>query len=159
MLALSDPVELSIGRHAEVVAESCLLLNVEDFEGWLNLCAPGFNYRITTYSPALSAEMCWLDSDREHMKTLLDGLRTHVRVPGVFFRSPGASFFRQEPDGQTRLVTPISIFHTTPQGATTIFAVCRYHDQMREANGRLQIVDREVRLDTRLLEFAPHVVL
>jgi methanesulfonate monooxygenase subunit beta len=141
------------------ISKSCRLLDEEDFEQWMELCAPKFNYRITTYSPDLDREMCWLDVDRAQLDALLGSLRTHVRVPGRFFRHPGSGYIEETADGRSRVVTPVSAFHTTPQGATSVFAVYRYHDQFDAVEGTVQLLDREVRLDTRLLEFAPHVVL
>jgi methanesulfonate monooxygenase small subunit len=159
MLALSERVDSNVYELTAFVSESCALLDREDFDGYMQLCAAGFNYKIVTHSPDLNDEMCWLDVNREELNTLLGALATHVRVPGAFFRNSGASFQKKEPDGTSRLVTPVSVFHTTPQGQTSIFAVCRYFDRVKVIDGEVRLADREVRLDTRLLEFAPHVVL
>jgi methanesulfonate monooxygenase small subunit len=141
------------------ISKSCRLLDEEDFERWIGLCAPKFNYRITAHSPDLSRDMCWLDVHREELRALFKTVDTHVRVPGTFLRVPGSAYIDKASNGRLLVITPVSAFHTTLQGATTVFAVFRYQDEIEIAENAIRLVDREVRLNTRLLDFAPHVVL
>jgi methanesulfonate monooxygenase subunit beta len=143
---------------AAFVSRSCLLLDREEFSAWMALCAPEFRYRMIAYSTDLLRDMCWLDVDHGELEVLFGNLRSHVRVLGTFFRHAAGTFVEQTETG-ARFVTSLSIFHTTLQGETSIFAVCRYFDQIEGGPGSARLVDREVRLDTRLLNFGPHVIL
>lgn len=159
MLALREQSRYAVHEMSAFVSRSCLLLDEENFDEWLRMCAPAFNYKITVHSPDLNGEMCWLDLEREELSQLLATIPTQVRVPGTFFRSAGASFVAEESEERVHLVTPIVTYHTTPQGQTSLFAVCGYHDQLGAKEGELQLLDREVKLRTRLLDFGPHVIL
>ena len=51
------------------------------------------------------------------------------------------------------------VYHTDLQGISNLFAVARYVDLIDITGEHLRLSDREVRLETRLLDFGPHVIL
>src|SRR4030095_1814114 len=53
---------------AELVYQSCFLLDEMNFAGYLELCAADFRYRIVAYSPELRKDMVWQDVNREDFK-------------------------------------------------------------------------------------------
>jgi methanesulfonate monooxygenase small subunit len=61
----------------ELVYRSCLALDERDFKGFLELCDPGFRYKVTAYSPEIRKQMVWLDHDRAGMETLFTQLPRH----------------------------------------------------------------------------------
>src|SRR6185503_19258879 len=61
----------------ELVYRSCMALDERDFKAFLDLCDPGFRYKVTVYSPEIRKEMVWLDHDRKGMETLFTNLPRH----------------------------------------------------------------------------------
>ena len=152
---------VSFDRHAaqDLIYRSCTLLDDERYEEWLELLAPGFRYRITAYSQEIRKEMTWLDHDSGELKTLFENLPTHVRVLGTYRRQVGV-FEEIERDEETsRLRSSVVVYHTNPQGASKLFAVARYIDTVVHEGDEARLGAREVRLETRQLEFGPHVII
>ena len=54
----------------ELIYRSCLLLDAEDFDGYLALYAPDCHYKITAYGPEIRKDMTWLDLDRDRLVAL-----------------------------------------------------------------------------------------
>lgn len=150
---------INVDDVASHVAKSCLLLDREEFDAWMECCASEFVYRITAYSPEINRDMTWLEADRTELKFLFSDLRSHVRVLGAFFRHLGSTIGTPGPDGEPGFTTSVAIFHTTLPGVTKIFGACRYNDRWLLENGLLRLRAREVRLDTRCFDFGMHVIL
>lgn len=144
----------------ELIARTCLALDAGEYAAYLKLCGDHFRYRITAYSPEIRKDMVWLDKDRKGMKDLLDLLpkQNMDRTPltrhfSVFFLEPGSSGDR------VKVTSALQLFRTETQGgATSLVAVGKYIDEIRvDATGTAVLLDREVRLDTRLLGKGYHV--
>jgi len=52
---MDDRVQIS-----ELIYKSFLTLDDLNFEGFIALCDPHYNYKITAYSPEIRKEMIWL---------------------------------------------------------------------------------------------------
>ena len=61
----------------DVIYRACLFLDNEDFNGWLTLCAPEFNYVIKTYSPEIRKEMTWYEQDAPGLAKMVEMLPRH----------------------------------------------------------------------------------
>ena len=152
---------MTIDRQAaqDLIYRSCILLDDERYEAWLELLAPGFHYRITAYSEEIQKEMTWLDHDAEELKSLFENLPAHVRVLGTYRRQVGV-FEEIGRDQETvKLNSSVIVYHTTPPGASKLFAIARYLDTVSVEDGAYRLAAREVRLETRQLEFGPHVII
>jgi methanesulfonate monooxygenase small subunit len=152
-------VAVSARTVAEQIARSCLLLDREDFDGWMQSCASDVTYKITAYSPEIGREMTWLEVGRKDLEALFTDLRSQVRVLGPFFRHLGPTIESADTNGEPTFTTSVAMFHTTLQGVTSILAASRYIDQWQFENSTLRLRAREVRMDTRRLEFGIHVIL
>ena len=69
-----------------LVRRSCLLLDEERFDDYLDICTSDFRYAIKTYSAEIRREMTWLSTTREQLATLFAGLPEHVRSGDVLHR-------------------------------------------------------------------------
>lgn len=143
----------------ELIYRSCLLLDQKDFPGFLALCDPAFHYAITTYSPEIKKEMIWLEHDKAGLKTLFDNLPKHnsdhsplTRHLTVYTATPNGS------DGEAQVVSALQIFKTTLDGGVTeLFAVGKMYDKVKLDGDKPLLVDRNVRLDTRMLGIGYHI--
>ena len=144
----------------ELVARTCLALDNNDYSGYLKLCDREFQYRITAYSPEIRKDMVWLEKDKKGMKDLLDLLpkQNMDRTP----LTRHFSIFTVEHiagDDRVKATSALQLFRTETQGGeTSLVAVGKYIDEIRlNEDGSAVLVDREVRLDTRMLGKGYHV--
>ena len=148
-------------RHAidELVYRSCMLLDQKDFAGFLALCDPAFHYAITAYSPEIRKDMTWLDHDKAGLKLLFDNLPKHNSDHSPLTRQAIVYTVEQQADaGQVQVVSALTVYKTTLDGGITeLFAVGKLHDQVRVDAERPLLVDRNVRLDTRMLGIGSHI--
>lgn len=144
----------------ELVAKTCLALENNDYSGYLKLCDIDFQYRITAYSPEIRKEMVWLEKDKKGMKDLFDLLPKQNMD-----RTPLTRHFslftveRSTDDDRLKVTSALQLFRTETQGGdTSLVAVGKYIDRIRlNEDGSALLVDREVRLDTRMLGKGYHV--
>ena len=143
----------------ELIYRSCLLLDEKDFAGFLSLCDPTFHYAITAHSPEIRKDMTWLEHDKAGMKLLFDNLPKHNSDHSPISRH--ATVYTVTPDAggkQAKVVTALQVFKTTLDGgATELFAVGKLYDTVNTEGDTPLLVDRNVRLDTRMFGFGYHV--
>jgi methanesulfonate monooxygenase small subunit len=143
----------------ELVYRSCMLLDRMDFAGFLALCDPAFHYRITTYSPEIRKDMTWLEHDRAGLKLLFDNLPKHNSDHSPLTRH--ATVYTVESDAggnQARVVSALTVYKTSLDGGTTeLFAVGKFLDIVKVDGEQPLLVERNVRLDTRMLGIGSHV--
>lgn len=144
-----------------VLYDSCLKLDDRDFKGYIQLCDPEFHYTIRAHSPEIRKDMIWLEQDRKGMELLFNNLPRHNSDHSPLTRH--ATLYTLDVDeskGEARAVSALQVFRTTLDGGTTeLFAVGRYLDRFRlGADGRsATLLDRTVKLDTRMLGIGYHV--
>ena len=143
----------------ELIYRSCMRLDEKNFNGFLDLCDPAFHYAITAYSPEIRREMVWLEHDRTGLKGLFDNLPKHNSDHSPITRH--ATVYTVDEDAtnaQAKVVTALQVFRTTLDGgATELFAVGKLYDTVTLASGTPRLLDRNVRLDTRMFGFGYHI--
>ncbi len=144
---------------SELVYRSCMLLDEKDFNGFLALCDPEFHYAITAYSPEIRKEMIWLEQDKAGLKLLFDNLPKHNSDHSPLTRHATVYTITEDATkGEAQVVTALQVFKTDLDGgATELFAVGRLIDTIRLADGKPVLVDRNVRLETRMLGYGYHI--
>ena len=143
----------------ELIYRSCLLLDEKDFKGYLDLCDEGFRYTIATHSPEIRRDMIWLDHDKNGMTTLLTQLPRHNSDHSPLTRHATVYTVRVDTAGQQGdVVSALQVFKTALEGgATELFAVGKYLDTVKLADGKLLLLRRVVKLDTRMLGIGYHI--
>ena len=141
----------------ELVYRSCLALDARDYKAFLSLCEPDFRYTVTTHSPEIRRDMVWLDHDRKGMETLFANLPKHNSDHSPITRH--ATVYTVDANGDAaEVVSALQVFRTQLDGgATELFAVGRFHDTVKLANGAAKLARRIVRLETRQLGYGHHV--
>ena len=152
---------MSIDRQAvqDLVYKSCILLDNVRYDEWLALLTPDFRYRIVCYSEEIRKDMVWLDHDPGELKVLFKNLSSHVRVLGTYRRQVGVFEELERSDDTIHINSSVVVYHTTPAGASKLFALARYEDVAAISGGELWMKHRTVRLETRQLDFGPHVII
>lgn len=142
----------------ELIYRSAMALDARDFDGFLGLCDPGFHYAITTYSPEIRKDMTWLEHDHSGMKLLFTNLPKHNSDKSSLTRHVTVYVVTHQ-DGDTAKVTSaLQVFRTTQDGGTTeLFAVGKLIDLVQLGGPAPTLLDRNVRLETRMLGFGSHL--
>lgn len=143
----------------ELVYESCMLLDKNDYQGFIAMCHPDFHYKIAAYSPEIRREMAWLDHDRAEMEDLFKMLPRHNYDHSPLTRN--AMVYKvevSEDHQQANLVSALQVFRTALDGgATHLFAVGKYFDTVSLAGEKPTLLSRKVALDTRDLGWGSHI--
>lgn len=143
----------------ELVYRSCLALDEKNFARYLDLCDPAFHYAITAYSPEIRKEMTWLEHDKEGMKTLFTNLPKHNSDHSPLSRHSTVYTVEQdEAKQQAKVVSALQVYRTALDGgATTLFAVGKVYDTITFNGGSPKLLDRNIRLDTRMFGIGYHI--
>ncbi|AQV96605.1 methanesulfonate monooxygenase [Cupriavidus necator] len=142
-----------------LIAKTCLTLDANDYPGYLALCHESFNYRIAAYSPEIRKDMLWLEKSKGDLKDLFNLLpkQNMDRTP----LTRHFSIFTVEPAGRedhVKVMSALQVFRTEHQGGTTsLVAIGKYIDEIQLGSNGAVLVDREVRLDTRMLGKGYHI--
>ena len=142
-----------------LIYKSSLMLDSENFAGFLDMCSDSFSYRISAYSPELGCDMIWLEHDRKELQGLFDMLPKHVRMPGKFRRHVSVYTVEGDGKGHANVMSSLMVLYTDLDGASTLFAAGQYTDVIDTSEPILRLLEREVRLDTRILGPGVHVLI
>ena len=143
----------------ELIYRSCLLLDEKDFKGYLDLCDEQFRYTIATHSPEIRRDMIWLDHDKSGMTTLLNQLPRHNSDHSPLTRHVTVYTVRYDAAKQQGdVVSALQVFKTALEGGSSeLFAVGKYLDTVTINDGKLLLLRRVVKLDTRMLGIGYHI--
>ncbi len=136
-----------------------MTLDEKNFSGYLELCDPAYNYKITAFSPEIRKDMTWLEHDRAGMQSLFTNLPRHNSDQSPLSRHVTVYTVKiDEAQKQAEVVSGLQVFKTALDGgATELFAVGKLYDRVSLADTEPKLIDRNVRLDTRMLGFGYHV--
>lgn len=143
----------------ELIYRSCLALDAKDFKGYLALCDDAYNYKITAHSPEIRKDMIWLEHDKKGLQTLFTNLPRHNSDHAPVTRHVTVYTVEAGADGkQANVVSALQVFKTELDGgATTLFAVGRYHDTVRLDGAKPVLLTRTVKLETRQFGIGYHI--
>jgi methanesulfonate monooxygenase small subunit len=143
----------------DLVSLSCLFLDEEKFDRYLELFSSESRYTIRTYSPDLRKDISLLDLDRAELGVLFKNLPKHVRLPGRFLRLANGTLVEGKSEQQLSIMTSVLITHTDLEGVSRVFAAGRYRDKVVMEDGKPRLSEREVRVDTRQFGPGSHIPL
>lgn len=142
---------------ARTVYRSCLLLDDKDFKRFLALCDATFRYAIRAYSPEIRKEMTWLEHDWKGMELLFTNLPRHNSDHSPITRH--ATVYTVDIEGdEAKAISALQVYKTAIDGgATELFAVGKYIDRLKLGPDGARLVERTVKLDTRMLGIGYHI--
>jgi methanesulfonate monooxygenase small subunit len=145
-------------RVRQLIGRAGLALDDGDYDGFLALCSPEFQYRIRVWSPELNKDMTWLAHDYDGLAQLFTTLPEHLTRPGRLTRHATVAAVDALPEALS-VTSVFTIHHTDLAGLTRTLATGRYLDRVIEQDGELRLKSRDVRLDTRDLGIGSHAPL
>lgn len=136
-----------------------MALDDKDWAAYLSLCDERYHYAITAYSPEIRKDMIWLEHDKAGMQTLFNNLPRHNSDQSPLSRHVTVYTVETDEGGkQARAVSALQVFKTALDGgATELFAVGKILDTIALDGDAPRLLDRNIRLDTRMLGFGYHV--
>ena len=148
-------------RHAvsELIYRSCTALDDKNFGAFLEQCDPAFRYRITAFSPEIRKEMTWLEHDKAGLQTLFNNLPRHNSDKSPLTRHLTVYTVQQDDEARrAKVLSALQVFKTSLDGgATELYAVGKIHDEVALTDEGPRLLDRNVRLDTRMLGIGYHI--
>lgn len=142
----------------EVVYRACTALDKEDFDTFMEQCAPDLEYSVTAYSPEIRKEMIWLDQDYEGMRALLEMVPQHLKRLGTLKRHVSVYFVdRDESAGTAAVTSSFIVTHTDPDGRSQLFVAGTYYDVVDCAGDQCLLKKRNAHLETRDLGIGSHI--
>ena len=146
---------------SELICRSCIALDAKDFNAYLALCDANYHYAITAYSPEIRKDMTWLEHDKAGMQLLFGNLPKHNSDQSPLSRHVTVYTITPVDDAkEARVVSALQVFRTSLDGgATELFAVGKLLDTVSLADGEPKLLDRNVKLQTRMLGFGYHIPL
>ena len=157
--------QATVEKIKQLIYSACLFQDDLQWEAWLDLCDPDFEYAIRAYSPEIQADMTYLGGNRNHLQKLTEMLPKHnsdlspLKRHSVVYRVDVAA------DGKSAAtVTSFTVFRTqldginshVDAGESRLFLVGRYNDKFKINGSEIKFTEREVRLDTRRLDKGAH---
>ena len=136
-----------------------MTLDAKDFSGYLELCDPEYRYAITAYSPEIRKDMTWLEHDKAGMQTLFTNLPRHNSDQSPLTRHVTVYTIEQDDAAKkAKVVSALQVFRTQIDGgATELFAIGKLYDTVSLAGDAPRLLERQVRLDTRMLGYGYHI--
>ncbi len=152
----------------DTIYRSCLLLDDQKWNNWLDLCDDSFEYKITSYSPEIRKDMIYFSGDRKELTTMLEMLPKHNTDHSPLKRHATVYTVDVDADGKSaEAVTSVVIYQNMLDGVNShidsgeshLFVVGRYIDKFSINGKGAKLVSREMRLDNRRLDRGSHWVL
>ena len=141
-----------------LIYKSFLALDDLNFKEFLNLCAPNYHYKITAYSPEIRKEMIWLEESRQSLEQLFINLPKHNSDHSRLSRLGNVYLIDKTATHEWSVLTFLQVFRTTLDGgATELFAIGKIYDKITETNSEFKLLDREIKLETRMFGFGHHI--
>lgn len=143
----------------ELVCRSCVALDERKFAEYLDLCDAAYRYRITAYSPEIRKDMTWLEHDKAGMQTLFNNLPRHNSDQSPLTRHVSVYVVKEDAAARrAQVLSALQVFRTSLDGGTTeLYAVGKLHDEIALTDSGPKLVDRNVRLQTRMLGIGYHI--
>ena len=133
----------------ELVAQSCMHLDFEQYDSYLGLLDDSYEYIISCFSPDLRKEMVLLQLNKNELGTLLKNIHNHIHLPGKLFRQASLYRVERKPDDRYLAMSYVTVTYTNLDGASAIFCVGRYHDDIAGDGNGLRLMSRKFEMETR----------
>ena len=149
----------------DTIYRSTVLLDQQDWNGWLAHCDDQFQYAIRSWSPEINKDMTYLALDRNGLANMVKLLPKHNTDHSPLTRH--TSVYTIDVDDATQSAKAISsvivyqnlldgINSHIDAGESRLFLVGKYNDTLKIKNNKATFLSREVRIETRRLDKGSH---
>lgn len=149
----------------DTIYRSTILLDQQDWNGWLAHCDASFQYAIRSWSPEINKDMTYLALDRNGLASMVKILPKHNTDHSPLTRH--TSVYTIDVDNAAHSAKAISsvvvyqnlldgINSHIDAGESRLFLVGKYIDTFKIENDKATFLSREVRIENRRLDKGSH---
>ncbi len=149
----------------DAIYRSAILLDKQEWNGWLDHCDDQFQYEIRAWSPEINKDVTYLSLDRKGLENLVRLLPKHNTDHSPLTRH--TSVYTVDVDDNANSAKAISsvivyqnlldgINSHIDAGESRLFLVGKYVDSFRIESGKAKFLSREVRIENRRLDKGSH---
>jgi methanesulfonate monooxygenase small subunit len=149
----------------DTVYRSTILLDLQDWNGWLAHCDDQFQYAIRSWSPEINKDVTYLAHDLKGLTSMVKLLPKHNTDHSPLTRH--TSLYTVDVDEARRSAKAISsvivyqnlldgINSHVDAGESRLFLVGKYIDTFRIDSNKASFLSREVRIENRRLDKGSH---
>ena len=152
----------------DTIYRSCLFLDDENWNDFLELCDQTFHYTIKAYSPEIRRDMMYFSGNKKELEVMTGILPMHNTDHSPLKRHATVYTVDVEKDGESATaVTSLVVYQSMYDGINShidagenhLFLIGKYIDKFRMDGDIARLIDREVRLDTRRLDKGSHYII
>jgi methanesulfonate monooxygenase subunit beta len=149
----------------DTIYRSTILLDQQDWNGWLANCDDEFEYAIRSWSPEINKDMTYLALDRKGLANLVKLLPKHNSDHSPLTRHTSVYTVDVDDDGQSaKAVSSVIVYQNlldginshVDAGESRLFLVGKYNDTFKIENNKAVFRSRELRIENRRLDKGSH---
>jgi len=149
----------------DTIYRSTMMLDRQDWDGWLAQCGDEFQYAIRSWSPEINKDMTYLELDRNGMANLIKLLPKHNTDHSPLTRHTSVYAVDVDEAGRTaKAVSSVIVYQTlldgidshVDAGESRLFLVGKYNDTFKIENNKAVFSSRELRIENRRLDKGSH---
>ncbi len=149
----------------DTIYRSTILLDRQDWDGWLSECDDAFHYAIRAWSPEINKDMTYLSLDRGGLANLVRLLPKHNSDHSPLTRHTSVYTVEVDEGGkQAKAVSSVLVYQNLldginshiDSGESRLFLVGKYNDTFKIEGDKARFLSRELRLDNRRLDKGSH---
>lgn len=149
----------------DTIYRSTILLDQQDWDGWLTHCDEEFQYAIRAWSPEINKDMTYLALDRPGLASMVKLLPKHNTDHSPLTRH--TSLYTVDLDEgakSAKAVSSVIVYQNLLDGINShidagesrLFLVGKYIDTLKIDQGKATFLTREVRIENRRLDKGSH---
>jgi methanesulfonate monooxygenase small subunit len=148
----------------DAIYRSTIMLDQQNWDGWLDQCDDEFHYAIKSWSPEINKDMTYLSLDRKGVESLIRLLPKHNTDHSPLTRHTSVYTVEMNGDAIAHAVSSVVVYQNLLDGINShidagesrLFLVGKYIDQLKIKDNKAKFVSREVRLENRRLDKGSH---
>jgi methanesulfonate monooxygenase small subunit len=148
----------------DAIYRSTIMLDQQNWDGWLEQCGDEFHYAIKSWSPEINKDLTYLSLDRKGLESLLKLLPKHNTDHSPLTRHTSVYTVEMNGDATAHAVSSVIVYQNLLDGINShidagesrLFLVGKYIDRLKIKDDKAKFVSREVRLENRRLDKGSH---
>jgi methanesulfonate monooxygenase small subunit len=148
----------------ETIYRSTILLDSQNWMGWLEHCDPRFQYAIRSWSPEINRDMTYLELDRKGLESMVKLLPKHNTDHSPLTRHTSVYTVDVNGGETAKAVSSVIVYQNMLDGINShidagesrLFLVGKYLDTFKLENNKAAFLSREVRIENRRLDKGSH---
>jgi methanesulfonate monooxygenase small subunit len=149
----------------DTIYRSTMMLDRQDWDGWLANCDDEFEYAIRAWSPEINKDMTYLELDRKGLANMVKLLPKHNTDHSPLTRHTSVYTVDIDDDGQTaKAVSSVIVYQNlldginshVDAGESRLFLVGKYIDTFKIEDDKAKFRTRELRIENRRLDKGSH---